>query len=170
MQLLKPTKHYAKSWWQAIQEFETENREGFWNIPNKPTDIEKYIQRTKKYSKGVNIPNCFVPNTTYWLINDNKFIGHINIRHKLNNKLKKEGGNIGYAIRPTERRKGYGNIILKLAIPKAKKIGIKKALITCDDENIASTKIIEKNGGKLYDKNIVDGKLVRRYCLTIERS
>ncbi len=169
MQLLKPTKKYAESWWEAIREFETENRKGFWNIPDKPTDIDEYIQRTADHAQGKNMPDWFVPATTYWLIDNEKFVGNVNIRHKLNDKLKKEGGNIGYAIRPTERQKGYGSKILELAIPKAKEIGLQKVLITCDDENIASAKIIEKNGGKLHDKNIVDGKLVRRYWLNLGR-
>ncbi|QQS59282.1 GNAT family N-acetyltransferase [Candidatus Peregrinibacteria bacterium] len=169
MQLLKPTKKYAESWWQAIQEFEAEDIGGFWNIPDKPTNIDEYIQRTKDHSQGKNMPDWFVPGTTYWLIDNDKFVGHVNIRHELNDKLKKEGGNIGYAIRPTERQKGYGSKILELAIQKAKKIGLQKVLITCNDENIASAKIIEKNGGKLQDKNIVDEKLVRRYWLNVGR-
>jgi len=169
MQLLKPTKKYAESWWQAVREFEVEKRKVFWDTPHTPTNIDEYIQRTEDNSQGKNIPDWIVPGTTYWLIDNDKYIGHVYIRHKLNDKLEKEGGHIGYAIRPTERKKGYGRIILELAIPKAKEIGLQKVLITCDEKNVASAKIIEKNGGTLHDKIKVNDKLVRRYWLNVER-
>jgi predicted acetyltransferase len=169
MKLIKPTKKYKKSWWKALQEFEAESRKGFWNIPRKPTNIDEYIQRTEYHSKGKNLPDWFVPGTTYWLVDNDIFIGHVNIRHELNDTLRKRGGNIGYAIRPTQRQKGYGSKILELIIPKAKKIGLSKVLLTCNDTNIASTKIIEKNGGRLYDKNKVDDELIRRYWLHMKQ-
>jgi len=61
-------------------------------------------------------------------------------------------GIIGYYIRPSQRRKGYGSLILALSLDKAKQLGLKKVLVTCNDDNVASIKIIERNGGKLADK------------------
>lgn len=167
MHLEKPSKKYEQSWKETIREFEAENQSGFWNVPEKPTDLDKYIQLTKDHEEGKNLPEYWVPATTYWLIDNNQIVGHLNIRHKLTDKLKIYGGNIGYAIRPSARKKGYGSKILELALPKAKEIGLEKALITCDDSNTASIKIIEKNGGKLQDKNMVEEKLVRRYWINL---
>ncbi len=62
------------------------------------------------------------------------------------------GGHIGYAIRASMRGKGYGNKILELAIPEAKKLGIDRVLVTCDVTNLASRKIIEKNRGILENQ------------------
>ena len=62
------------------------------------------------------------------------------------------GGHIGYAVVPRERRKGYGTEMLRLGLEKAKKLGIKKALVTSDETNIGSKKIIEKNGGVLENQ------------------
>lgn len=152
MQLIKPTKKYEKSWKEALAEFRTEKRKGFWNSLEEPTDINDYIRQTNDYEKGKNLHNNWVPSTTYWLVDDEKFIGHINIRHKLNDHLKECGGHIGYAIRPSARKKGYGTKILELTLPKAKELGLKKVLLTCDESNIASRKIIEKNNGKFQDK------------------
>jgi len=153
MFLTKPTKKYEKSWHDALKEFQDEKRIGFWNMDKEPTDLDEYIKSCQIYEKGENLPNNRVPATTFWLIDNNKFIGHTNLRHKLNDYLKKEGGNIGYYIRPSERSKGYGTKILELVLVEAKKIGLKKALVTCDQSNIASQKVIEKNGGK-YDSKV----------------
>jgi predicted acetyltransferase len=167
MQLVKPTKKYEKSWKEAIQEFEDENRKGFWNHSETPRDINKYIQLTSEQEKGINIPKGWVPSSTYWLIDNNKFIGHVNIRHKLNDWSKKFAGHIGYAIRPTERNKGYGSKILELALQKAKKLGLKKVLLTCNESNIASKKIIIKNNGELYDKVETESEPKGRYWIEL---
>jgi predicted acetyltransferase len=167
MRLLRPTKKYEKSWRKALKEFEKEKRRGFWNIPNKPTHIIEYIKRTNNYSKGKNLPDYWVQADTYWLIDKNKFVGHINVRHRLTNKLKRVGGHIGYAIAPSERNKGYGNKILELVLPKVKVLKLKKVLLTCDDSNIASWKIIEKNTGKLKNIIKVKEKKVRRYWIKL---
>lgn len=169
MKLVKPTRKYKTSWKAALAEFEAEESGGFWNVPEKPTDLEEYIQRTNNHSKGKDLPSNWMPATTYWLIDKNKFIGHVNIRHKLVAWSKKIGGHIGFAIRPSCRQGGYGTKILQLAIPKAQEIGLKKALVTCDDDNIASARIIEKNGGKLDRKFKYEGKLIRHYWIDLRK-
>ena len=78
-----------------------------------------------------------------------RILGAIQIRHRINHPmLQAWGGHIGYGIRPGERGKGHGNQILRLALPEAKKIGIPSLLVSCDEDNIASAKVIEKNGGR----------------------
>ena len=88
-----------------------------------------------------------VAESIYWLVKDDNYIGRVSVRHMLNDYLWQVGGHIGYDIRPSERRKGYGKQILELALPKARDLGLKQILITCDNDNIASQKIIEANGG-----------------------
>lgn len=166
MELISPTKKYEQSWREALLEFEAEKRDGFWNYPENPTTIEKYLERVENHAKGI-VVDAMVSATTYWLIDNQKFVGHVNIRHRLNEKLEKCGGHIGFAIRPLERRKGYGGKILELALLKAREIGLHKVLVTCDDSNLASVKIIEKNGGVLMDKIEVDGILIRRYWIDL---
>lgn len=93
--------------------------------------------------------------TTYFTVrkSDNRILGIINIRHELNDYLLNFGGHIGYSIRPTERRKGYGNKQLKLGLEKCLNLEIKKVLITCREANMGSAKTIESCNGKL--ENIV---------------
>lgn len=168
MKLTKPSKKYEGSWLEGIVEFEEEQRKGFWNIPEKPINIDEYIRRCENHSHGKNLPEYWVTATTYWLIDNDEFVGHVNIRHELNSQLEKIGGHIGYAIRPSKRQKGYGSAILALALPKAKILGLQKVLVTCDAENTASQKIIVKHGGTLQD--IIqneDGKSAHRYWITL---
>lgn len=110
-----------------------------------------------------------VPFTTLWLVMGQTFIGRVNIRHQINEHLEKQGGHIGYAIRTTARGKGYGQLILKLTLPEAKKLGLSRALLTCDDDNTASIRIIEKAGGTLQDTITVTGarQMVRRYWINL---
>ena len=87
------------------------------------------------------------------MVDDDKdyFIGEISIRHNLNAALEKYGGHIGYGIRFSEWNKGFGTLMLKLALIEAKKIGLSKVLVTCDDSNAASARVMEKNGFVLGD-------------------
>ncbi len=118
-----------------------------------------------------NIPEGKVPANTYFLvrISDNKIIGMINIRHKLNEFLLNEGGHIGYSIRPTERKKGYATIMLKLALQRCRELGLDKVLITCDKVNIPSAKVIHRNNGilenELYSETF--SEIIQRYWIKL---
>ena len=106
--------------------------------------------------------NNRVPAKTYFLVreSDNKIVGIINLRLKLNEYLKNTFGNIGYSIRPSERKKGYGKIILYLGLIECKRENIDEVLLSCDKNNIASSKIILSLGGKLIsDKSSINNDL-----------
>lgn len=115
-----------------------------------------------------------VPARTYFFIreNDNKIVGMINIRLTLNENLRQRGGNIGYCIRPTERRKGYNKINLYLGLLECQKYGIKEALLTCDKENLGSSKTMKALGGKfikeVYDEK--DNEVVQFYTINVDES
>lgn len=117
------------------------------------------------YEKG------FVPATIYFLVDDkNNILGTLHFRHELNDMLLTYGGHIGYGIRPSERRKGYATLMLKLALEMANDKGYEKVLITCDEHNIGSARTIEKNGGVL--ENIVDVEdegPTKRYWILLSR-
>ncbi|HEY9166483.1 MAG TPA: GNAT family N-acetyltransferase [Candidatus Kryptonia bacterium] len=167
MKLIRPSRKYEASWKEALREFDEENVTGFWNYPDRPSDIDSYIRGDADNSRGRNLVEGWVPSTTFWLIDRGMFIGHVNIRHELNLKLKEHGGHIGYAIRPTQRRKGYGNKILGLVLPEVKKLGIRTASIMCEDSNIGSRRIIENNGGALQEIVTHDDKIIRKYLIEI---
>ena len=111
---------------------------------------------------------------TFLLIrkNDNKIVGTINVRWNLTEEMKKFGGNIGYGIRPTERRKGYNKINLYLGLIEAKKLGLNKVMLACDVENLGSSKTMEALGGKLERTEIdpYDGILTSVYWINVDES
>ena len=97
-----------------------------------------------------NLKDWMVPQTSYWLFDDEWPLGYGRIRHYLNDKLRETSGHIGYAIRSTERGKGYGNQILSLLLNECQKLNIEKVQIGANSDNIASNKVILKNGGVLF--------------------
>jgi predicted acetyltransferase len=164
--LISPTIKYKKSYIAGEKEFAKEDGKKSSEIAKMEGDFKGYMERmyfSKKLKRG------WVPGSSYWLMDGNIYIGEVRLRHKLNAKLLKEGGHIGYGIRPSKRKKGYGTKILAMVLPKVKKFGIKKALVTCDDSNVGSWKIIEANGGILKNKIMNKGKKIRRYYIKMKQ-
>lgn len=120
------------------------------------TEFKEYLKSRRDMSMGINLKPEYVPMTMYWLLINKKPVGIGKIRHYLNDKLKESGGHIGYSIRPSERGKGYGKIILSELLVEARNLGITEAFITCDVDNIRSRHVIEANNG--YLEEIKDGK------------
>ena len=114
------------------------------------------------------LPSGALGVNTYLAIDEtNKLVGMIDIRHKLNEYLLNYGGHIGYSVRKSERRKGYATEMLKLALEKCKELNIKRVLITCDKNNIASACTILKNGGE-FENEIIDGhEVTQRYWINL---
>lgn len=168
MKLISPSLQYAESLESALQEFEVAEIFGFWCIGGTPKTIQEYVKNIQNLEEAkVTIANEWVKASTFWLIDNGEFIGHTNIRHEIPGKLAERGGHIGYAIRPSKQKQGYGKKILELALIEAKKLGLKKILLTCDDKNIASQKTIEANGGVLENIIELDGEMIRRYWIEI---
>ena len=94
-------------------------------------------------------------------------LGMIDIRHYLNEYLTQVGGNIGYSVRKTERNKGYAKQMFKLALEKCKGLKIKKVLITCDEDNIASEKVILSANAKFEDIRNIDGENKKRFWIDL---
>lgn len=169
--LIAPDAAYAQSYADALAEGLGEVAATQYEIDWVREDFADWLRAENDMTRRIVLPDgsevARVPFTNLWLVAGQDFIGRINLRHQLSDSLKREGGHVGYAIRASARGKGYGHLILKLAIPELKKLGISKALITCDDTNIASARIIEKAGGKLQDTITVSGASVpvRRYWL-----
>ena len=111
------------------------------------------LQRNIEFSKGLGLEPQYVPQTIYWLYINDRPVGYGKLRHRLNEKLLEYGGHIGYTIRPSERNKGYGKLILEELLVKAKELNIDEVLVTCDQNNTSSRKVIEANNGKLADCN-----------------
>ena len=134
------------------------------------SSIEVWLEELKKRSCEDTVPKGLVPSSTYLGVRekDNYIVGMIDIRHYLNEYLTQVGGNIGYGVRKTERNKGYAKQMLKLALEKCKELKIKKVLITCDEDNIASEKVILSANAKLEDIRNVDGENKKRFWIDLQ--
>ena len=133
------------------------------------SSIEVWLEELKKRSCEDTVPKGLVPSSTYLAVRekDNYIVGMIDIRHYLNEYLTQVGGNIGYGVRKTERNKGYAKQMLKLALEKCKELKIKKVLITCDEDNIASEKVILSANAKLEDIRNVNGENKKRFWIDL---
>ena len=133
------------------------------------SSIEDWLEELKMKSSEDTVPQGLVPSSTYLGIRekDNYIVGMINIRHYLNEYLTQVGGNIGYSVRKTERNKGYAKQMFKLALEKCKGLKIKKVLITCDEDNIASEKVILSANAKFEDIRSVDGENKKRLWIDL---
>ena len=134
------------------------------------SSIEIWFEELKKRSCEDTVPKGLVPSSTYLGVRekDNYIVGMIDIRHYLNEYLTQVGGHIGYGVRKTERNKGYAKQMLKLALEKCKELKIKKVLITCDEDNIASEKVILSANAKLEDIRNVDGENKKRFWIDLQ--
>ena len=126
-------------------------------------DFEKYCDSLEVKADRPDL----VPDSTFFCLDEdrNVFVGAVNIRHYLNDKLLLNGGHIGDGVRPSERRKGVATQMIALALLECKKLGIDKVLMVCDKDNIGSAKSIVKNGGVLENEIDVNGVVEQRYWI-----
>ena len=172
LKLIKLTPRYKNALIEMIDEWRADIENNHtnsspWTIfRNDPRDFDYYLEHLEfKKSEGGRVPD-----SVFFLLDEDRdrLLGAVNIRHYLNDFLLKEGGHIGDGIRPTERGKGYGTELVRLALIECRKLGIEKVLMTCDKSNTASAKTIIKNGGVLENEFVnSDGEVEQRYWITI---
>lgn len=132
----------------------------------KSEDILEWIRDTFLHSQGKNLSEGYVASTTYLAKDEqNNLIGIINIRHELNDFLFDVAGHIGYSVHPKYRGQGHATKMLSLALKECLKLNLKKVLVTCDKDNIASEKVIIKNGGVF--ENFSSNQITKRYWITL---
>jgi len=167
--LVEPQERYKEGFEKMVEEYRAFGEKDYFDMyKDALSNFKGYVQKLND-----NIKECdgWVPTCTFWLTNMNdEILGVVRIRTSLDNEfVRKFAGHIGYDISPLSRKRGYGIILLKLALEKAVMINLDKVLITCDDDNIASKKIIENNGGIFESKILKDenNKQLRRYWITL---
>ena len=153
--LVAPHAAYKQSFLEAVREFQADafplnsgmGRYRKLRIEDVEADFAAYLREIEDAARVKGASPDFMPESTYWLVEADAFVGRVSIRHRLNDNLARIGGHIGYEIRPSMRRQGYGTRALELALPKARALGLRRVLVTCDSTNTPSRKIIERNGG-----------------------
>jgi predicted acetyltransferase len=120
---------------------------GLWWEPETPWSA--YLAKLDRLRRGVGLADGFVPSTYLVAEVDGGLVGRVDIRHRLNDALRRVGGHIGYAVIPTRRRRGYATEMLRQGLVVARAVGVGRALVTCDRTNAGSIAVIEKCGGVL---------------------
>lgn len=171
LKLVLPTPEYEEKLMDYKREFieNGDSMDGSAGLNNAET-FEEWYSVFLDNLKEETVRKGLVPATTYMAIStDNgRLIGMIDIRHILNEYLLNYGGNIGYSIRKSERKQGYATEMLALALKECAKLNIKKVLITCDKENIASVKTMINNGAKIENEIPEGNRITQRYWITLD--
>lgn len=169
LELIKPCIELKASYLELISEFKAAGEKPVPFPLEMPTDdFPGLVKKLREYEEGIGIPEGWVSHSTYWLVkNEKRVVGVSNLRHQLKPALLREGGSIGYGIRPSDRKKGYATLILRETIKEASKRGIRKVLVTCNKLNAASAKAILNNGGQFDSEEYLEpeGWTVQRYWI-----
>jgi predicted acetyltransferase len=146
LRMLRPKDE--RSFRRAVEEFERETPP--WQFAfgfDDTLPFSDYVNQLAGHPRGVGVSEGFVPNTFFVGVVDGGIVGRLSLRHSLNDFLTRVGGHIGYGVVPSQRRRGYATEMLRRAIPICASLGISRALITCDEHNAGSRKVIETCGG-----------------------
>ena len=170
LELIELSLPYKESFLAGLRALQAEGRLLQYDLAYVTANFEAFVQDLQDKKERAKIPPDRVPGTDYWLYEDHKtFIGYLSLRHELSDPLRVWGGHLGYWIHPIHRRQGYGTTILHLGLDKARAIGLRRVLLTCDETNLGSKKIIEANDGVLENAITLAGEPVRklRYWIDI---
>lgn len=171
MRLELPEKRHEEACREMLQEFFDNGEKSipWWSWIEEMESYDAFLGKMRDYKEGKNLKPGYVPSTLYFLVNDDdRIIWMESIRHELNDALRFDAGNIGYSIRPSERRKWYAKEGLKLALEKCKEMGLDKVLLTCDKDNIGSSKTMIRNGWIRDSEYEHEGKVKERYRIPVK--
>lgn len=173
--LVKPELCYKKSAILYIEELLSYNSAihgtGFLDRYLESSGYEEWLDEIRYLE--FNSDSFKVSASTFFMVDDNDFIiGMVNIRHTLNDKLLFHGGNIGYSIRPLERKNGYNKVNLYLGLLCCQEHGIKEVLLDCDKDNLGSARTIKSLGGILKNEFYDDkyGVIIQQYVIDVDSS
>lgn len=170
LRFLKPSDE--QTFRAAVAEFKTHDPD--WEFAFFLDDARNFAEYTallRNQSEGKDLRG-FVPNSYMGAFVNGKCVGRASIRHELNDRLLVDGGHVGYGVVASERRKGYAREILRQSLAVLKAHGVKRALVTCADDNLGSIRTIEANGGVLENKiprHGTTGGLTSRYWIDIDK-
>lgn len=176
LELATPHPRFHRSYLAAADEFVAAGEELYANIPSlRPGGFLPELRYTREELEDPEAfarlahwiasqkepkarrPHGMVPWTELWMAVDGEYVGRISVRHELTELLLTWGGHVGYSVRPSARRRGYASRALAMMLPVAAGLGIDPVLVTCDTDNEASRRTIERNGGVYEDTR--EGKL-----------
>ncbi|HVW20211.1 MAG TPA: GNAT family N-acetyltransferase [Opitutaceae bacterium] len=171
LELITPCPELKESYRSYVGEFAARNEPPIpFVLGFDSGDFESFLRRLDDCRRGVGVPEEFSPHSTFWLVRDRvEIVGVSNLRHGLTPRLRREGGNIGYSIRPGARGLGFGGEILARTLARAAGLGLGAALVTCAKSNPASARVILGNGGIWDSEEFIPerGFIIQRYWIPL---
>jgi predicted acetyltransferase len=167
--LVEPSIRYKDACLDAVREFHAVGEYAV-DAEQLGATFEDLIALLVAAKDPANTPPGELPYEDFWLMDGDEWIGKLTLRTTINAKYLYAGGHIGYEIRPSKRRHGFGTILLRMGLELAHERGLHQVLLTCDETNIGSRKVIEKNGGQLENAVEVEGQtaLKMRYWINLD--
>ncbi|WP_216321470.1 GNAT family N-acetyltransferase [Deinococcus aestuarii] len=172
-ELVRPSERYKTSFTQAVREAQASGS-GLgdtltWSVDDLEADFGTFLTHLRRFEPPNVPPEGFVNSEVLWLVEGETYLGRLSIRHRLGGRLREFGGHIGYEVRPSARRQGHATLMLRLALDRARELGLTRVLVTCDADNLASRRVIEANGGALEGEFVLDfhDKPIRRYWIEL---
>ena len=167
--LARPSAAYRDSFLSGAAEFYAEGRPDStyaeflgYNLSSLEHHFDDFVRDLLNLDSDTSLPRGWQPDKVFWLIGEGQYLGQTSVRPQLGSRyLLTYGGHIGYSIRPSRRRQGYGTKILALALAEARRLGLPRVLVTCNSDNTPSKKIIEHNGGRFESSMVMPAHLLR---------
>ncbi len=167
--LVEPSERYRDSFLEGAAEFAGEGRLDStyaaslgYDLVRLTRDLPSFLGDLRRLGHGSRLHGSGYPDRVYWLVDRGRYLGQASIRPDLSTRyLITYGGHVGYSIRPRHRRRGYGRRILELTLQRCRALGLERVLVTCDEDNVASRRIIEANGGLFESGMVMDAAIAR---------
>lgn len=170
VELVKPHLKYKDAYLDMVSDYRQAG-ERYYHQRSATFDFAAFLDELEANRLGQDLEPGYVPMSTFWLVlDDQTLVAESRLRHHLNPGLEIEGGHIGYAVRPSMRGQGYGTELLRLTLLEARKIGLTRVMLTCDQDNLASRRVMEKNGAVLTGETISprSGKPIYQFWIELE--
>ncbi|MBU2664233.1 GNAT family N-acetyltransferase [Actinoplanes bogorensis] len=171
--LIAPTVRLHKSWVEARDEWEPgAHMDGHGvretdDLDSDPGFAAWVADLLRQEDTAIPPVEGWVHCTYRWIVEDDRYLGSISLRHTLNELLFEMGGHIGYGLRPSARGRGLASWALGPTLETARTLGIDPVLITCVPANLASARVIRKHGGVYEDTRTTGPHTVQRYWITL---
>ncbi len=163
LRLVPPAEDFKETFLRAMQEFQREGL-AWWIGGDLELAARDFAAIVAKRRADAEPDDDRIAKTHLWAISGGSFVGRVAIHHALCDALRVSGGHIGYDTLPSLRGRGVASEMLRQALPVARGLGLGEVLLTCDDANAASIRVIERNGGALRDtRSPAPGRPLKRY-------
>jgi predicted acetyltransferase len=151
--LRKLTTHDEEAFLRAVQ-LTAASDPNFVRSYHSDLSFTGYLHILEETEQGRGLAVGHVPSTLLFGFVGREIVGRLMLRHSLNEFLSRVGGHIGFVVVPGHRRRGHATEMLKQGLGIARSMGLQRVLVTCDEDNIASRRTIEKCGGS-YENSYV---------------